>query len=199
MVAREPREAANRPRSSRSPQSRSEHPRTRAVASDKGPGPGDLPGKPQPCLSRVQRQADRVSSEAQTRKAKSLPRSGQARPGHNGTGPSDPWPAAWAAAGRSSCPGSPRRRPAPRDPRPPPPSFPRTCPGSHPAQPQPVPPAAGPREASARLRQGYEVHGEEDERATVEEREDEHHRLHPPPPAPLLQSNRFWSSDPPGS
>lgn len=56
------------------------------------------------------------------------------------------------------------------------------------AQPQPVPPAAGPgEEASARPRQGYEVHGEEDERAAVEEREDEHHRLHPPPrPPPVL-------------
>ena len=40
--------------------------------------------------------------------------------------------------------------------------------------PSPVPRTEGPRPASARLRQGYEVHRKEDERATVEEREDEH-------------------------
>lgn len=60
------------------------------------------------------------------------------------------------------------------------------CPASTPS------PELRARPASARLRQGYEVHREEDERATVEEREDEHHRLHPPPPPPpLLPSNRL--------
>lgn len=124
-------------------------------------------------------------------------RGGQ-QPGHGSRGKG-------GQLGLSSCPGSPHRsrRPAPRDPAPAaslaPTHLPRSPPGPSPIpipNPSPVPPATGPRAASARFRQGYEVHREEDERATVEEREDEHHRLHPPA-RPLLRSNRLECPNPP--
>lgn len=122
-------------------------------------------------------------------------------------------PAAWAGLrGTGGQLGSPPARlatpvPAARPQRPGAGSLPRSHapalvptrarPHPHPQpQPRPVPPATGPRAASARFRQGYEVHREEDERATVEEREDEHHRLHPPA-RPLLRSNRLECPNPP--
>lgn len=102
--------------------------------------------------------------------------------------PGEGRPAAQAQQPRpSSRPGSPHRSPRAE----PAPGVPRGrllhyhAPALSPirTQPQPAPWAEGPMPASACLRQGYEVHREEDERATVEERENEHHRLHPPPPS----------------